>query len=95
MLIMKSRCERELNLGKLDLMLRFSRLSLYLPVGLSVYLASNCTQKFRSVLYEPVGLQSYRTRPLVAPSCVLLPVTLKATLLGVLLLTSRAAADRW
>lgn len=39
-----------------------------------------------------MGFLFLRTRPLVAPSCVLFPVTLNATLFGVLLLTSRAAA---
>jgi hypothetical protein len=34
--------------------------------------------------------EEFRTKPLVAPSCVLLPVTLKATLLGVVFLSSIA-----
>ena len=38
--------------------------------------------------------EEFRTKPLVAPSWVLLPVTLKATLLGVVFLSSIAAADR-
>ena len=42
-----------------------------------------------------LSVRNFRTRPLVAPSCVLLPVTLNATLLGVLLLISSAAADKW
>ena len=34
--------------------------------------------------------EKFRTKPLVEPSCVLLPVTLKATLLGVVFLSSIA-----
>jgi hypothetical protein len=50
---------------------------------------------FLSVFASLPEPRSFRTRPLVADSCVLLPVTLNATLFGVLLLTSRAAADKW
>ena len=41
------------------------------------------------------GVDSGLTLPLVAFSWLLLPVTLKATLLGVLLLTSMVPAERW
>ena len=47
----------------------------------------------RSAVEE--GFGSGLTLPLVAFSWLLLPVTLKATLLGVLLLTSMVPAERW
>jgi hypothetical protein len=64
------------------------------PHGPEKSLSSRCRRHrdARSVAFEFEGVL---TAPLVAFSWLLLPVTLKATLLGVLLLTSMVPADRW
>lgn len=49
----------------------------------------------RMFLTKLMGPEAIRTAPEVALSWLLLPVTLKATLLGVLLLTSMVPAERW
>jgi hypothetical protein len=63
-------------------------------LGLQLYtlFSSVCIHR---MFESNLQLENFRTRPLVDPSCVLLPVTLNATLLGVLLLTSRAAELAW
>lgn len=50
---------------------------------------------FRSVFVRDMGPRSNRTAPEVFFSWLLLPVTLKATLLGVKLLTSMEPAETW
>ena len=50
---------------------------------------------FSSVLASGPQSEEFRTVPLVADSWVLLPVTLKATLFWVVVLTSKAWADTW
>jgi hypothetical protein len=62
--------------------------SFLIPIGASFAAADSSRKRM-----EAGGKRL--TAPLVAPSWLLLPVTLKATLLGVLDLTSRVPAERW
>lgn len=71
------------------------------PLGLSEYFPSSWTME-QSGQYggrrhsrPGAGWVGQHTVPLVTLSWLLLPVTLKSTLLGVLLLTSMVPAEAW
>jgi ABC-type molybdate transport system permease subunit len=70
-------------------------LEIYTGWFVRIFALQLCTFFLSVVSNRILSVRKFRTRPLVAPSCVLLPVTLNATLLGVLLLISSAAADKW